>query len=576
MPQSFDVAIVGGGPAGSTVGSMLKTHAPNISVGIFEKDVFPREHIGESLLPTIGLILNEIGAWDKIEAHGFPIKVGATYRWGCSDDLWDFNLVETHRIRTDDPRPGKFEDWRVSSAFQVERSHFDKILLDHAQSLGCEVFEGNAVQKVIREGDSVLALKLSDGSEVTAKHYVDASGNAAIIRKALGIEVEEPAALRNIAIWDYWEDAEWAVSIGVGATRVQVMSLGYGWIWFIPISPTRTSIGLVCPAEYYKKSGKRPEELYTEAVLAESRISALTANAKPDGKVQATKDWSFLAKRMAGANWFLAGESSGFADPILAAGITLSMVGAKECAYTIIELERGELEPQWIKSEYEKRQTRQITQHVQFANFWYTGNGHFSDLVDYTAEIAREAGFNLDAKSAWQWLGTGGFVSSESPGGLAGHSMEQIKNIQAMLFKEDTDWALTKYNVFELNIEGVTAEKRPVYEGGRIHTGKVLKKGAVEVPVSGGFRIALDILQHEKRLAPIIQSLRAVSARMGPLVALSGIEALEILLKDGWITGSYDSSQPLLRPQDIPKTPSIDWNHDTTDPKVRLAAAIGP
>jgi flavin-dependent dehydrogenase len=574
MLNSFDIAIVGGGPSGSTLGSMLRKYAPHLRVALIEKERFPREHIGESLLPTTGTVLHEIGAWDKIEAAGFPIKIGATYRWGSSDDLWDFNLVDTLRIKPDDPRPGKYADWRVSSAFQVERGLFDKILLDHAVSLGCHVSEGVGVQEVLKNGDRIEGLELSDGSRIAASYYVDASGNSAVLRKAMGVDVEEPSALRNIAIWDYWENAEWAVSIGVGGTRVQVMSLGYGWLWFIPISPTRTSIGLVCPADYYKKSGKRTCELYREAVRSEPRIAALTANGKPDGEVRATKDWSFLSKRMVGANWFLAGESAGFADPILAAGITLAMVGAKECAYTLIELDRGEHDASWLRTEFEKRQTRRILQHIRFANFWYSGNGHFSELVEYTAEIAREAGFNMDAKSAWQWLGTGGFVSVETPGGLAGHSMEQIKNIQSMLFKEETDWALTRYNVFEVNIEGITVDKMPLYEQGKIRIGRVLRKGSVELPVIGGFRIMLDILQRETQLAPIIQALRAVTAKLGPLIALSGLEALEVMLKDGWVTGTYSIDQPLLRPQDIPRTPSIDWNHDVTDPKVRVSDVI--
>ena len=575
MPDCYDVAIIGGGPAGSTVGSMLKKYAPHLSVAIVEKEIFPREHIGESLLPTTGRVLDEIGVWDQIEAAGFPIKIGATYRWGSSDDLWDFNLLETAEINPHEERPSKFEGWRMRSTFQVDRAKFDKILLDHSEKLGCHVSQGTGVDKVLCEGDTVTGLKLSDGREIEAKHYIDASGNAGILRRALGVEVEEPPALRNIAIWDHWENAEWAVSIGIGGTRIQIMSLGYGWIWFIPISATRTSIGLVCPAEYYKKSGKRPEEIYLEAVQSEPRISSLIKNAQRDGAVKATKDWSFLSKKMAGDNWFLVGESAGFADPILSAGITMTMIGAKECAYTIAEMDRGELDAAWMKEVFGERQTQRVNQHIRFANFWYSGNGHFSDLVDYTAEIAKEAGFNVDPKSAWQWLGTGGFVSLETAGaGLAGHSVEQIKNIQAMLFNEESEWAITKCNVFDLNIEDVTTGKSPVYDGGRIRIGRVLKKGKMELPIAGGFKIILEILQRETKLGPIINALRAVSAQHGPIVALSGLEALEVLLKDGWVTGHYSSDQPLLRASDIPRTPNIDWNRDEIDPMVRMAEAI--
>src|SRR5580704_11419041 len=88
--MKFDVAIIGGGPAAATCGSFLRIHRPDIRVGIFEREVFPREHVGESQLPLCCKILDEIGVWDKVEAANFPVKIGATYRLGNSDDLWDF------------------------------------------------------------------------------------------------------------------------------------------------------------------------------------------------------------------------------------------------------------------------------------------------------------------------------------------------------------------------------------------------------------------------------------------------------------------------------------------------------
>jgi hypothetical protein len=125
-----------------------------------------------------------------------------------------------------------------------------------------------------------------------------------------------------------------------------------------------------------------------------------------------------------------------------------------------------------------------------------------------------------------------------------------------------------------VEIEGVTAEKRPIFDRGRIRIGTMLCKGDRELPVVRGFRTMLDILQKETELEPIIRALRNVSAKMGPIMALGALEALEMMLKDGWVTGSFDPSKPLLRPEDIPRTPAIDWNHDESDPKVKVSAAI--
>lgn len=109
---------------------------------------------------------------------------------------------------------------------------YDKILLDHAAELGCDVREATKVASVDRNGDRVLGLTLADGTHVEAKYYIDASGGVGFLRRAMDIEVEEPTLLKNVAFWDYFENTEWAVSIGVGGTRVQVLSLPYGWMWF--------------------------------------------------------------------------------------------------------------------------------------------------------------------------------------------------------------------------------------------------------------------------------------------------------------------------------------------------------
>ncbi len=152
--MEYDVAIIGGGPGGSTTGGMLRKFYSNIRVGIFEREVFPRDHIGESLLPTTCVVLNELGAWDKVEAADFPIKIGGIYRWGKSKELWDFDFLAEELFK-EEPRPGTYEGQRRSVAFQVDRALYDQILLNHARDYGCEVHEGCKVSRVNRDGDRV-------------------------------------------------------------------------------------------------------------------------------------------------------------------------------------------------------------------------------------------------------------------------------------------------------------------------------------------------------------------------------------------------------------------------------------
>src|SRR6201992_2703477 len=118
MNTRYDVAIIGGGPSASTCAAWRKKYNPSLDVAVFEREVFPRDHIGESLLPPISPILEEMGCWDKVETAGFPIKLGATYRWGKNPELWDFDFVPVDQFQVE-PRPAKFEGQRTATAFKV-------------------------------------------------------------------------------------------------------------------------------------------------------------------------------------------------------------------------------------------------------------------------------------------------------------------------------------------------------------------------------------------------------------------------------------------------------------------------
>src|SRR5690606_23674440 len=148
---------------------------------------------------------------------------------------------------------------RRLTAFQVDRAVYDKILIDHAGEMGATVRQGTRVTKVETDGDRIIAVEVEGGERIAGRWFIDATGTVGLLRRAIGVEAVVTDELKNIAIWDYWRNAEWAVEIGVGATRVQVRSLPYGWIWFIPLGPDRTSIGLVTPSEHYRAQGMKPE-----------------------------------------------------------------------------------------------------------------------------------------------------------------------------------------------------------------------------------------------------------------------------------------------------------------------------
>ncbi len=563
---NFDVAVVGGGPGGSTFASILRKYAPQMSVAIFEREEFPRDHVGESQLPPISRILDEIGVWDKVEAANFPIKLGATYKWGKTKDLWDFEFYPAEKF-IDEQRPSKFEGQRRWTAFQVDRAEYDKILLDHAKELGSQVFQPSRVLKVNHENDQITSLDLENGDTVTAKWYIDASGHVGLLRRSLGVEAPPSTLLQNVAFWDYWQNTDWAVSIGVGGTRVQVLSLGYGWIWFIPLGPTRTSIGLVIPADYYKKSGKSPEELYQQALKDEPLLQQLIQNASSEGKFSTTKDWSFCADRAVGKNWFLIGEACGFADPILAAGLTLTQVSAREAAISIIEIERKSHEEGWVKNEYETRQLSRIKSHIRFAEYWYTANSQFKDLQGFTSEIAKDSNLDLSPQKAWQWLAQGGFVDPDGQLGIAGFGTEQILKLGDFLQEVGTTPVVKTCNVYKLNLDG--AEWRPAarYGAGTITQGGAYYRGDRVLPLVDVLAEVVKFLTATDNLPTLIEYIKGSMTRhkdnkfyLNEIIGRIP-HAIEAMVADGWIEASFD---PKYGMQNLPERVGniLHWNTD--------------
>jgi flavin-dependent dehydrogenase len=585
--MNYDVVIIGGGPAGSTCGALIKKYAPSLSVLLLERETFPRDHIGESQLPLVSRVLDEMGVWNEVEAANYPVKIGATYRWGNDDTLWDFHFLPNGEF-ADEERPAPYRGQRLATAFQVDRSSYDDILLKHAEKMGCLVRQGTKVRSANHRDDQVAGLVLESGEEVTGRYYVDATGHVGFLRRALGVSVTEPSNLKNVAFWDYWRNAEWAVKIGVGGTRIQIMSLGYGWIWFIPLGPDRTSIGFVCPAEYYKRSGLSPQDLYRKAIQDEPRIRGLLQNATPEGKFEGTKDWSFVADRLAGKNWFLVGESSGFADPILSAGLTLTHVGAREAAYTLVELLREangspKLEESWLKAEYETQNRGRVLQHIRFADYWYTANSNFSELKEFTREIAKDAGLVYDADRAWQWLGTGGFVETEDgTAGLGGYSIGAVNDILVRLMevKPPTEMPQSGASGFTLNLEGALRTRAAFYENGEIRPVDTFVRGKKRLRLQGPAGWLAMAYSRSNRVDNAMQFLRGVvpgkNVDQIPDFWKLINNSMDAMVRDGWLVRKDVPAAPALKVNYDVENPYVATNVDDQLPLERRAATIAP
>lgn len=549
----YDVAILGGGPTGSTVATLVRKYNPEARIVIIEKATFPRDHVGESQLPSVSRVLDEMEVWDKVEAAGFPVKIGASYTWGKNNDRWDIDFFPVEKWE-EETRPARFEGQRRYTAFQVERARYDDILLRHAEDMGAQVREGVKVDDILTNDDRIESLRLSTGETLTAGFYVDATGAVGLLRRELGIGTDAPKELRNVAFWEYWENAEWAIEIGRGATRVQVRSLPYGWIWFIPLGPTKTSVGLICPAEYFRQQKKSKEELYHEAIRAQPDIARLMENATARGMVESCKDWSHVADRLIGENWLIAGEAAGFADPILAAGMSLAHASGRDAAYTILELMRGEHDPDWLRQRYDERNRTNIRQHIRFAQYWYSANGQFSDLKDHCQRIAREAGLKLTPREAWRWLSQGGFTSDLVGQATAGSfDIASAKQIIELFDNRDRKcgWLADGYNVFKMNIHGAKAEKIGALVDGRIEPVECYVRGDNRLVLHGYYRRLVDILNKTSDGEEMLKHIQDIihksgTANPGGLFARFS-QALDAMIHEGWVIRKRDRKRPAIR-----------------------------
>ena len=180
LDLSSDIIVIGGGPAGSAAATMLARKGWQVT--LLERERFPRDHVGESLLPASIPILEELGALSAVEDAGFLKKYGATMVWGTGDTPWSWHFKETSQ--------------RYPHSYQVWRPQFDQILLDNAKAQGVTVLEGHQVTEVIFDGDEAIGVEFAKreggNGEAQCQFVVDASGQSTLLARHLNSKQWDP------------------------------------------------------------------------------------------------------------------------------------------------------------------------------------------------------------------------------------------------------------------------------------------------------------------------------------------------------------------------------------------------
>ena len=318
MPESIaeacDVVVIGGGPGGAACATLLADRG--FAVTLLERAAFPREHVGESLLPASIPVLEQLGAMPAIEAAGFVTKRGATLVWGKDPDPWSWYFA-------DDPE-------QRPTSFQVVRSQFDQILLDNARAHGVDVRERHQVIDVEFEGDRPAAVRfLHDGREdrIAPRFVVDASGQAALLSRKLQLQ-QWDTFFQNLAVYGYYRGAKHLEPPNDG--NIFIESYEHGWLWKIPLHTGVTSVGAVVD----KKIGQSGLREYGASGFLAAQIAlaphtrALLEGAELVGEPQVERDWSYRSSSFAGDGYVLVGDAACFVDPLFSSGVHLALGSA--------------------------------------------------------------------------------------------------------------------------------------------------------------------------------------------------------------------------------------------------------
>jgi flavin-dependent dehydrogenase len=372
----YDVIIIGAGPAGSSAASILAEQGHKVLM--LEREKFPRYHVGESLLPFTFHPLQRLGLIEKMRNSQFVKKFSVQFvspSGRASQPFYFFNRY----------------DKDVAQTWQVLRSEFDQIVMDHARERGAQVIEEITVTELLKDGNRVIGVRTKDKSGKVADFHApltfDCTGKESFAAVRNGWRIKDPA-LNKVAVWTYYKGALRDEGIDAGATTVAFVP-EKGWFWYIPQHNDIISVGVVAEGKYLSRDGVRdPEKIFQREVTQNKWIEQHVAAGKQFGPYYVTNEFSYHVKYCATEGLVLVGDAFCFLDPVFSSGLMLAMksgVLAADCAHEA--LEAGDFSPARFEG-YGRTLREGIENMRKLVYAFYEPNFSFRKLTDKYPDLA--------------------------------------------------------------------------------------------------------------------------------------------------------------------------------------------
>ena len=385
--HNYDSIVIGGGPAGSTVATLVAEQGHRVL--LLERATASQFKIGESLIPATYWTFKRLGMLEKLRASHFPQKYSVQFYSGTGKASTPFYFFQTNPHES-------------AVTWQVLRSEFDQMLLDNASEKGVEVRRGAGVREVLFQGDTATGVTIQNANgtreTLSATVIVDSTGQRSLIGKQLDLNTVEPN-LKMASLFTHYEGGQRDEGIDEGATLILHTEEKDSWFWSIPLPYDRTSIGVVGELDYLLQSrrdanGKLDaQKIFNEELAKCTPLQQRLQGAKQLLPIQSTKDFSYRASRIAGNNWVLAGDAFGFLDPVYSTGLFLALKSGEMAADAIIvafekndfsETQLGSFGPAFVNGmeSFRKLVYAFYTKEFSFARFLSEYPEHQGGIVD--------------------------------------------------------------------------------------------------------------------------------------------------------------------------------------------------